>query len=242
MPRADRFLEIDALRGTAVLMMIVFHTAFDLQYFGGWNLGAASGAWFWFARLTAGLFVFLAGVSLAISRQKAEKKLDKEELRKKYLKRGLKLFGYGLAITAFTYVFFPQEFIVFGVLHFIGVSIILAQFFYGKEKLSILTGFAAIIAGFLIHNLRVSFPWLLWLGISPSGFASFDYFPLLPWFGLLLVGMWLGEKIYAGDRRKFDLPKTGFPAGFLSLLGRNSLIIYFVHQPVLVAIVILLAL
>ncbi len=68
-----RYWEIDALRGTAILMMVVFHTAFSLDFFGVMSLDLATGFWRALALATATLFIAIAGVSITPkkSREKA---------------------------------------------------------------------------------------------------------------------------------------------------------------------------
>jgi uncharacterized membrane protein len=81
-------------------------------------------------------------------------------------------------------------------------------------------------------------PWLLWLGLAPEGFYSLDYLPLLPWFGVVLMGIALGDFLYHGYKRRIALPDLGgaLLVRPLAFLGRNSLLIYFVHQPALIAL------
>lgn len=97
-----RFWEIDFLRGIAVIMMIISNFVFDLTFFG-----------------------FSYPLSLTLSYYRA-KKLKLKKLFMKYFKRGMKIFSLGLLITLTTYLYLKEGFIIFGVLHFIGVSIILA--------------------------------------------------------------------------------------------------------------------
>ena len=122
----ERFWEVDALRGLAVIAMVAFHILFDLNYFAGYHFSIDSGILLLLGRFASVTFVFLAGLALTLSYNKAAIHMGQKDLFKKYLFRGLKIFGLGLIITAITYIFFPQEFIVFGVLHLIGISIILA--------------------------------------------------------------------------------------------------------------------
>jgi len=214
-----RFWEIDALRGLAVVAMIAFHTVFDLHYFAGISL-LPGDAWFWLPRAIGAAFIFLAGVSLTLSKSTP-------------FKRGAMIFSWGLAITAVTWFAFPINTIWFGVLHLIGLSIILAPFLErGGPALA-----AALIAiGAWLQFQSFQFPWLLWLGFAPAQFYSFDYYPLLPWLGVLLLGMWAGRKLYSKAKPRVA-PALVSP---LCFLGRNSLAIYLLHQPLLVLAVTLL--
>ncbi|NMA11480.1 MAG: DUF1624 domain-containing protein, partial [Methanomicrobiales archaeon] len=202
----ERYWEIDLARGVAVVTMIVFHSAFDLNFFGVLPLNVSGGFLRMLAYLTASTFIFLVGVSFTISYARAARRLDKRGLTLKYVRRGLTIFGYGLVITVVTRLFLPDVYIVFGILHFIGIAILLAPFFvrFDSERL-IITSIAFLIAGYAAS--LVSGPWpLLWLGIRPESFTSLDYVPLLPWFGLILIGMACGHRFYPDGRRGFPLP------------------------------------
>ncbi|GAI30804.1 unnamed protein product, partial [marine sediment metagenome] len=119
-----RFWEVDFLRGIAIIMMVLYHLIYNLSYFGAYNIKANSGFWLYFARTTATIFIFLVGVSLTLSFSKAMKKFKNEkELFLKYLQRGLKIFSWGLIITLVTWVFLREGYVVFGILHLIGISI-----------------------------------------------------------------------------------------------------------------------
>ena len=87
----------------------------------------------------------------------------------------------------------------------------------------------------------VDFPWLLWLGFVPAGDQAVDYFPLIPWFGLVLIGLFLGRVLYADNRRRLPLPDLSrlLPIKALQWLGQRSLPIYLLHQIVLYALFVL---
>ncbi len=232
-----RFWEIDFLRGIAILMMIVFHFMFDLNYFGIFSVDVYSGFWWLFARITAIIFIFLVGVSLTLSYSRARKKMTGKQLTRKYLLRGLRIFGYGLLITLTTWLFLPNGFIIFGVLHFIGIAIIISRPFLGRTWLNLLLGLVLICIGIGLQLVIFSFPWLMWLGLRPAAFYTLDYFPLLPWFGLVLIGIFFGNKLYpAGGRMLRIWERSKPPISQLCFLGRHSLLIYLIHQPILIAV------
>ncbi len=241
MMHKGRFWEIDLIRGLAVVMMVLFHLAYDLSFFGIYALDIYSGFWFYFARITASIFILLVGVSLVLFASRSVNN-GQGELRIKLLKRGTKIFSLGLGITAITYILIGKGFIIFGVLHFIGLSIILAYPFLNFKKLNMVMGVIIIAVGLYLQNFAFGFPWLLWLGLSPMGFYTVDYFPLLPWFGLVLIGIYLGNALYCGNKRKVELPDLSSNAFVrpIILLGRNALAIYLVHQPLIILILYLL--
>jgi len=240
-----RFWEIDVLRGLAILMMVTYHLVFDLTYFGVFPFNVSSGLWWWFARSTAFIFLFLVGISLTLSYTRAELKglkQEKKSLFPKYLKRGVKIFFLGLLITLVTWIFIPEDFIVFGVLHFIGIAIILEYPFLNKKYPNLILGIIFIVSGFVLAQFTVNYPWLLWLGLKPAEFVTVDYFPLLPWLGVVSLGLFAGKTLYPDYKRRFhipDLSKNQF-TGIFSFLGQHSLLIYLLHQPILILILYLM--
>jgi uncharacterized membrane protein len=232
-----RLWEIDSLRGIAILLMVVSNFVTDAAYFGVFEVNAYSGFWLYFARVVVSMFILLAGVSLTLSYSRVKgRKLS--EIHKKYFLRGAKIFGLGMLITLVTWIFLRQDFVLFGVLHLIGLSIILGHFLLRKRYLNLILGISFILAGILLQAFAFGFPWLVWLGFRPENYHSVDYVPVLPWFGLFLIGMFLGSSLYPEGKRSFGLPdlsKNRLLAP-LHFLGRNSLLIYFIHQPILTLI------
>jgi uncharacterized membrane protein len=235
-----RFWEVDSLRGLAVILMITYHFLFDLTFFGVYSFNVNSGSLWFFARLTASIFIFLMGLSLTLSSSRAELSGNyiQSNLFRKYLYRGIKIFLLGLLITITTWIFIPQEFIIFGVLHFIGLSIILAYPFLKRKYLNLILGLVIIFIGIYLQTLSFDFNWLMWLGFVPSTLHTVDYFPIFPWFGIVLLGIFFGRLLYKNYHRQFKLPdlSTNFLVRSFSLFGRNSLIIYLIHQPILIIV------
>jgi uncharacterized membrane protein len=234
MDSAPRFPEIDATRGIAILMMVLFHTVFDLNFFMILPVNVSTGFWRWFAMATASLFLLVVGISLVVSHARSAEKHSGFALTKKFLYRGTGIFALGLLVTFATWLYLHEGFIIFGILHLIGVSVMLSVLFFRFGRQNILLGLLFIAGGFFIGNIPGPV-WLLPLGISPASFATVDYTPLIPWFGAVLVGMGVGEFLYAGGVRRFTAPhlpdRVMMP---LSFLGRYSLIIYLLHQPVII--------
>jgi uncharacterized membrane protein len=233
--KKQRFWEIDILRGFAIINMIIFNYSFALSYLKIYNLNLG----LTYAVLIASTFIFLSGLSLTISYNRVKSKKPKE-IYKKFFSRGLKIVGYGILITVITFLAFPEAFVIFGILHFIGISIILGQFFLKFKKLNLFLGLLIIFLGFYLQSFRFDFSWLLWL--VPTYFYTFDYFPILPWFGVTLLGIFFGNWLYRNGKRRFkikDFSKLSI-VKFLVFLGRKSLIIYLLHQPLLILILLIL--
>jgi uncharacterized membrane protein len=230
---------VDTLRGFAIVEMVFYHFVWDLNYFGLVDFTLVVGPWQWFARSIATLFIFTVGISLTLSYNGAQKKLGHTRLFGKYFLRGLKIFGLGLIITAATYLFIRRGFVIFGILHLIGVSIVLAYPFLKTNRwITLAAGLMVIVAGLLVDGLRAQSPWLLWLGIKQVGIYMVDYYPVLPWYGITLIGIFAGYSLYPNGERRFNLPRWGDTAATRSLqfLGRHSLIIYLIHQPILIGL------
>jgi uncharacterized membrane protein len=236
-----RLWEIDLIRGIAILMMVVYHTVFDLSFFAIFPVDATGGFWRYFAYATASLFLLVVGVSLVVSHDRAASTLAGFPLAKKFLLRGAGIFALGLLVTLATWLYLPQGYVVFGILHLIGVAVLLSPLFFRFGKWNLALGLVCITVGYLLAPLRGP-TFLLPLGIMPPGFYSVDYTPLFPWLGVVLIGIGIGSVLYAGGARQFAIrPLPEIFVAPLSFLGRHSLLIYLLHQPVIILILGLVA-
>ncbi|HON81760.1 MAG TPA: heparan-alpha-glucosaminide N-acetyltransferase [Methanoregulaceae archaeon] len=231
-----RFPEIDVARGIAVIMMVVFHTAFDLRFLGCVPLNVSTGFLRLLALSTASLFLFLVGVSLSISAAHAGTRLTRKDFILKYVIRGAFIFALGMGISAVTRIVIPSEYVRFGILHLIGFSVMASPLYSRSGWQSLLLGAVFIALGPVMAGIRGS-PWLLVSGIHPPEFSSVDYVPVFPWMGLVLTGVFAGTAIYPAGKRRPGSPGFTFPP--LEVLGRHSLAIYLVHQPVIIAVILL---
>jgi len=219
-----RFWEVDFLRGIAIIMMIIYHSLWDFNYFYNSQINLFAGFWKIFQIITASLFLLLVGISLTLS--------NKENTKfKKYFRRGMKIFSFGLIITLITFITFPKNFIIFGILHLIGLSIILSYLFRNLKYSNLIIGLLSIIIGLLINNIFIKFNWLLIFGLHSNNFQSLDYFPIFPWFGIILIGLFIGKLLYSKNKRTFEIKENSNNIiKFISYLGKKSLIIYLLHQ------------
>jgi uncharacterized membrane protein len=232
-----RFWEIDFSRGFAVVLMIIFNYSFALSYLKIFTLDWGLLYWYVFPRIGASLFIFISGLSMSLVYNSKRK-----DYHRRITSRGLEIFCFGLLITAVTFFTFPEAFVLFGTLHLIGFSMIFGQPFLKHKKLTPALGALIILFGLHLQNFSFDFPWLIPLGFMPNNYFTFDYFPILPWFGVTLLGMSLGDLLYKNGKRNFrikDLSNTSL-VKFLTFLGRNSLIIYLIHQPLLVLLLLIL--
>ncbi|MFW5884723.1 MAG: heparan-alpha-glucosaminide N-acetyltransferase [Patescibacteria group bacterium] len=232
----QRFWEIDFLRGAAVVMMVIFHFAWYLDFFTGLEISLKSFFWEIFRIITVSAFLFLVGISLYISSH------SKDGVFLKFAKRGLYIFSLGLGITLFTKIFFPDHYVFFGILHLIGVSIFLAYFFLDFKFINLFFGFAFFALGGLLKALSLDISWLYFLGFSSSNISTLDFYPIIPWFGVVLWGIFAAKILYKDRVRQFKLLDLGdnFLIKKFCFLGRNSLLIYFLHHPVLTLLVYLI--
>lgn len=233
---SKRFYEIDTLRGIAIIMMVIYHLSYDLYFLASFPIKINSLQWVIFQRATASLFLLLVGISLTISHSRAKQVFSGKELFVRNLKRGIRIFLWGAIITLFTFVFLSNGVIFFGILHLIGVSIIISYPLLGHKYRNLGLGLAVIALGSYLGNFTFNTPYLLWLGFEPEYFFSFDYFPLLPWFGVVLIGIFLGNLAYPNCKRRFDIPdlSNNLITIILSFLGKHSLKIYLIHQPIII--------
>ncbi len=224
---AARLPLIDAARGVAIVAMAIYHFSWDLRFFGftGVDVTQETG-WVIFARLIAGTFLFLVGVSLVLSTRGGLN-------RRRFLRRLGILAAAAAAITAVTYVTMPDAFIFFGILHCIAVSSVLGLAFV-RAPVGVVVGAAVLVclAPSFLAGPAFDHPALQWIGLSTTMPRSNDFVPLFPWFGAVLAGI-------AAARLAPLLPVAvpswrGGPLGrALVWAGRHSLPIYLIHQPVL---------
>lgn len=234
-----RFWEIDFLRGLAVCLMILLHLLDDLYYFCGFR-GIHPFVWMVWQRVTAGIFIILAGISLSLNRSHADMlgtKLPHGFLHHN-LRRGIKIFAWGIVVTLVTRAFLRVGFVRFGILHFLGLAVIAALPFVKLRYENLWLGLICLGIGSYLARFQLGVPWLLWLGLKPRNFFSVDYFPFFPWFGLVLWGIFIGNILYRDSQRRFHLNDYSHNSAIRwgCFLGRNSLVLYLIHQPLFIAI------
>ncbi len=236
-PTSPRLWEIDALRGLAVVAMIFFHFMWDLWFLGLTSENIPGAGWQSFARGIGATFTFLLGVSLTLS--VVQLRARGRDPWRSTLRRGLTILGCGMVISIGTYFFVGDEYVRFGILHHAGVALLLGYWFVNMPiGVTLVLGAVLIVAGPYVSNVFVDHAWLLPFGIFPHGMGMVDYYPLVPWFGVALLGIAAGRVVYAGGVRRFALPDLSMskPIAWLRLLGRNSLVVYLVHQPLLIGV------
>lgn len=229
-----RIWELDAFRGICVLAMIAVHFLFDLTELYGLVQWQAPD-WFNFLQRWGGVaFVMLSGICATLGSRS--------------FRRGCIVLACGLLVTAATWAmvalwdFDPSTTIRFGVLHCLGVCMMLWPLFrkWPVWLLGIL-GLGMVLAGFWCEGQIVQTPWLFPIGLTTATFSSGDYFPLLPHLGFFLLGAVLGKTLYRQRQTLFPrVPAANPVLRFFQFCGRHSLLIYLVHQPLLAGLCMLL--
>ena len=224
-----RIRAIDALRGAAICMMIVYHAAFDLNWF---HIISADfnhdRFWLSFRDLIVSSFLLLVGVSLVLASRAGISP-------KRFWNRIALVGACAILVTVGSYVTFPKTFITFGILHCIVVSSILGWPLVRFPRAALMVGVVVIVAGVAIGVPLFDRPWLNWVGLMTHKPATEDYVPLLPWFGVVLVGISIGWWLL--ERRMHDLRQISRASPkWLTWLGRHSLLVYMIHQPILVGL------
>lgn len=234
-----RYNLIDALRGFALINMIAFHFLYDIFMVYGvnpwWTSQPLVIVW---ERFICTSFILISGVSLHFS--------------KHAYRRGIIINLCGFLITAVTFFAMPSQTVWFGVLNLIGcsmmicnalrplfdrinpyvgagVSLLLFAVFYGVSERYI--GFFGIKL-ISVPDFFYRFRYLAFLGFPDSGFRSSDYFPIIAWIFVYFLGYFLWRIIKSFNTEDFFWRRIYA----LDFLGRHSLLIYLLHQPVLIGI------
>jgi uncharacterized membrane protein len=240
--RPGRAREVDALRGVAILMMVVYHLLWDLQGLGSFAIDVYRGFWHYFQLTTASLFTGIVGISLVLRYQSLAQ--QGPPTYGPFLQRGVQIFSWGIVIGIVTYLFEPTFYVRFGILHLIGFAIIVSWPLLRWRRLNLVLGLGLLALGRLIPVWGLDIGWLDWLGLDATPRPAFDHFPVIPWLGLPLLGIFVGKTLYRDGARPFAAatwPEWG-PIRLLRLLGQNSLLIYLIHQPILLTVLTLLGL
>lgn len=216
-----RIDELDSLRATALVMMLVLNFVTDLNHFGIMNTETGD-QWWWLARIAASLFVGISGVSYFLA-HRLEYDFTKTSGRTK------RLIFWAFVITIITYIFEPSAYVRFGVLHLLALASIVAFPVARKPEFALGIGLILLIIP-LSSNSN-----LVWLGLRETGFIAIDYFPLNPWLGIFFIGLALASRIYPEGK---PLTEIQWPEKWL-WFGRNTLTIYVIHQPILIGLLIL---
>lgn len=234
--RSGRIQLVDLARGVALLAMFVFHFAYDLSNFGliETDIAFAPG-WRLFARCIAGSFLIIVGVSLVLATRKGLN-------RAAFLKRLAMVMAAAAAVTIGTFFAMRENFIFFGILHHVAVASVLAlPFLHLPVALVAVAAAVAFALPAFIAAPLLDQPWAVWLGFSHAPIQTADFVPVFPWFGCVLAGVALARLALPrldGTAAAAWRPGSR-PARIICWGGRHSLLVYLVHQPLFIGLVML---
>ncbi len=238
MEKAKRYELLDIIRGLAILNMIFYHAIWDIA-----NIFSKNADWFNFhifyiwQQSICITFILLSGFCFSLG--------------KRPLKRGFIVFLGGLIISLVTAIFMPEQIIIFGILTLIGSCMIITSALDRLFiKLNPIVGFFLCVILFIVtKNINSGYIWFFekillpdalyngylgsFLGFCDKSFSSSDYFSIMPWIFLFECGYFLYYILKKYDLLNFLKCKKIF---LLSFIGKNSLLIYMLHQPVIYSI------
>lgn len=216
----NRIRELDATRGICILGMILVHLIYDLTELYP-VLHWTYPPFFLFLKDWGAIAFFLiSGICVTLGRH--------------HLRRGLIVLGCGILISAVTILAGAMP-IRFGVLHCLGLCMLLWHIFRGASVMKLTVfGIASVALGLIFKGLPVTTAYLYPLGLTAPSFESADFFPLFPYFGFFLLGALWGKTLYKNKKSLFpNFPKLSF----LCFCGRHALFFYLAHQPVLIFLI-----
>lgn len=226
-PEQPRLIPLDTARTLAVLCMVVFHFTFDLALFG--FIPATTMAepfWHTFARLIAGSFLFLSGVSLWMAHGRGIRWAS-------FWKRWAKLAGAALLLTIASIWLVPGGPIWFGILHAMAVTALIGLVALRLPWPVTLALALLIFAAAWGPRFAALDPlWLVWIGLAENRPMMGDYVPLIPWTAPAVAGIAFARALRPGS---WPMQTPSRLLHRLTFPGRHSLIIYLVHQPLFFA-------
>ena len=228
----DRHWDLDVLRGLAILAMIVFHFTFDLCYFGLISPNTIyKPGWVLFQQIIAGTFIFVAGVAYDLCHGQG--------IKWRYIKKRLLILGsLSALISVVTLIIFGPFWIKFGILHCILAASLISILIVvlSTSRLILVTAFLAAVYLYLSPPVAIprSFDFLI---RTTHPHYSIDYRPIFPWLVVFLTGIVASRMIWRSDKPIFFCNiKLNYVLKILILIGKNSLFIYIIHQPILFSV------
>ncbi len=240
--RGERLWEIDLLRTAAIVMMVVYHAAYNVDmlmvappldpFTGGWRaLQVACGS----------TFLFVTGMTLAVMNARGRARgLSRRAVYRRHVRRALTVLAAALVVSAATHIALGDDYVRFGVLHCIAAAMLICPLLIPLRALLLPLAVAVLVGGLWLDGRPpTDIAVLLVVGVHPEGGAGVDWYPLLPWLAPAIAGLWAGGVLYPGGVRGSwgrHLPRMP-RAAMVGWPGRHSLPIYLIHQPVLVPLV-----
>lgn len=228
-----RIILLDSIRGIAFCLMFIYHIFVLLNIF-NYNINLNNYYINIIGIISRNLFILIFGISLYISYKNS---LNIISFKKKQLYKSKLLLKYSIIITIITYLLIPDKYIVFGILHFLSISIIiLYNHINNLKNLFIIFIFILIFDYIKIYSVKISY---LTSFFIPYYKSSIDHFYIFKWINIIIIGIFIS---YFINKYKYDhkLKKFQSKDNILSLIGKNSLILYIIHWPILCILIKLL--
>lgn len=219
---------MDAVRGVAISAMVVYHFAWFATEAGVMDISIQSLPWHLFQRSIASTFFFLVGVSLALAATPSLR-------RDRAIRRLVRVALCAGIVTVTSWVLDPARLVVFGILHSILVASILGLPLARRPVPAAVLGVAVLAIDALVSSPSMDPKAVAWLGLGTQPPATFDHQPLVPWLGVVLLGIGGGHVLR--NQTALHGPLQAPPLRWLARAGRWSLELYMVHVPVLILIV-----
>ena len=230
---ARRLPVIDALRGFAIVQMIVFHFVYNLNQFGYVRV-AVNGdqPWATWRLAIVTQFLLLVGVSLVLRAAFKPAWSD-------FWRRWREIAGSAAVVSFGSWLVFGPHWIQFGILHFIAVALIAARLLLPLGLWNLVLGGLVLALGVSWSDPRFDTSPAYILGFATAPPSAEDWVPLFPWFGVVLLGCALGD---AWRRRGLPLAPAlrridASPPWVLRFLGSWPLTVYLSHEPILIGLI-----
>lgn len=229
MKSSERLVLPDIWRGVALLLMIAFHTVFLGWFLLNWPIDVFSGFWFWIAKISGYSFLIVAGWSSWLRQNAGSQK----SLRSAFVRSG-HIAAWAGVITLTTLWAFPTEPIWWGILHCLAVALLISNvlLWYKKSQVLVVLGVFTLLTG--IFTAGTTGNWLTMIfGFPPLNFRTLDYYPLIPYAGMVWLSAGLGATL-TQKLEPLEKPLAGHWLGksLLLWLGQHSLSVYIGHVPI----------
>ncbi|MDR0885740.1 MAG: DUF1624 domain-containing protein [Clostridiales Family XIII bacterium] len=205
----NRIAILDLLRGLAIINMVGFHACYDLVYIFGvqmpWYDALPGVIWQKYISLS---FIIIAGVSFTLT--------------KHIIRQTVRVIACAAIVSLVTVIFMPREVIIFGILHMLGLSMLV--YLLLRSAFEVVPPWIGVIASLALAIVTRDL-------LPPPGFFSADYFPIIPYFFYFLLGTYLAHYLGKMPQRAKDIRIAPVNA-----IGRHSMIIYMIHQPLVLVV------
>jgi uncharacterized membrane protein len=228
----NRLYIIDFIRGCAIVMMVIFHIFLSFNLFNNTNYNLSTGILNLFGIISRNIFIFLSGISLYLSY-----KNNKKQFINKQINRLISIFIFSIIVTILSYIVLPDKYIIFGILHYMFLSLLILVLYLKFFNTKYLYSFLGI--SLIFKNIELS-PNIIFdnnyfnnyfshiLGFNPYYKNAIDYFPLKNWLYKSILGIIFASYINI-EKKNINY----FKNSVITKLGKNSLFIYIFHLPIM---------